>query len=147
MELNDVYENVRSQLLHREKLLSLEESIDAIRQAESHLRVSSEPQGHNSTALLTKKPEIRATSTRNWTSRPSPPSLIQGLEGDDNKDLLFCTYCKKRRHTKENCWKKIASAVVAKKNLSWRLINELSPGNEIPASPATYIFFSSPVFP
>ena len=27
------------------------------------------------------------------------------MEGDDNKDLLFCTYCKKRRHTKENCWK------------------------------------------
>ena len=86
MGLNDIYENVRSQLLHREKLPSLEEAIGAIRQAESRLCVSSEPQGHNSAALLTKKPEIRATSTGNWTSRPSLPST--GVEGDDNKDLL-----------------------------------------------------------
>ena len=102
MGLNDIYENVRSQLLHREKLPSLEEAIGAIRQPKSCLRVSSEPQGHNSDALLTKKPEIRATSTGNWTSRPSPPSSIQGVEGDDYKDLLFCTYCKKHHHTKEN---------------------------------------------
>ena len=43
--------------------------------------------------------------------------------------------------------RKIALVVVAKKFLSWLLINKLSLANEILASTTTYIFFSSPVFP
>ena len=36
---------------------------------------------------------------------------------------------------------------MAKTFLSWQLINDLSPMNEVHASPASYIFFSSPVLP
>ena len=105
MGLNDIYENVRSQLLHREKLRSLEEAIGAILQAESRHRVSVEPQGHYSATLLTKKPDARSLPSRNWTLRQAHPSNTQGAEGEDARDQLFCTYCMKRRHMKENCWK------------------------------------------
>ena len=27
------------------------------------------------------------------------------LQGKDSKDSLWCTYCKKLRHTREKCWK------------------------------------------
>ena len=105
MGLNDVYENLRSQLLYREKRPTLEEAISAVRQEESRLRVSSETHGQNSAALLIKKLEVRASSAGNWTPRPSQPSQTLPAEGDDNRDLLVCNYCKKRRHKKENCWK------------------------------------------
>ena len=105
MGLNSVYEPVRSQLLHREKLPGLEEAIGAIRKEESRFRVTPDPQVHNSAALLTKKPEARVTSSENWTPRPPQQSPTPGAEGEDSRDALFCTYCKKRRHTKENCWK------------------------------------------
>ena len=42
MGLNLVYESVRSQLLHREKLLNLEEAIGAMRKDESWFRVTPE---------------------------------------------------------------------------------------------------------
>ena len=105
MGLNSVYELVRSQLLHREKLPGLEEAIGAIRKEESRFRVTPEPQVHNSAALLTKKLETRAASSGNWTIRPPQQSPTPGAEGEDSRDALFCNYCKKRRHTKENCWK------------------------------------------
>ena len=105
MGLNEAYESVRSQLLHREKLPSLEEAIGAVRQVESRFRVSPEPQVQNSAALLTRKPEARLAPSRNWQSRPPQPNATPGTEGEDGHDALFCAYCKKRRHTKENCWK------------------------------------------
>ena len=61
---------------------------------------------------LDKKTEARAASSGNWTTRPSQPSPTPGAEGEDSRDALFCTYCKKRRHTKENCWK-----------LTWKNLN------------------------
>ena len=97
MGLNDVYENLRSQLLYQEKRPTLEEAISAVRQEESRLRVSSETHGQNSDALLIKKPEVRASSAGNWTPRPSQPSQTLPAEGDDTRDLLVCNYCKKRR--------------------------------------------------
>ena len=103
--LNDVYETVRSQLLHREKLPSLEEAIGGIRQAECRLRVTTEPQRHNSTALLTKRHENRVLPGGSGTPRSPQSNSVPATEGDDNRDSLFCTYCKKRRHTKESCWK------------------------------------------
>ena len=39
------------------------------------------------------------------TLRQPPSNSISGYEGEDNRDALFCAYCKKRRHTKENSWK------------------------------------------
>ncbi|XP_078441005.1 uncharacterized protein LOC144710992 [Wolffia australiana] len=105
MGLNPVFESVRSQLLHREKLPSLEEAIGAILQAESRLAVSSDSQGQNSAALLTKRPEGRTNPPGGGTARPTPSSSAVGGDGEDNRDSLFCNYCKKRRHTKETCWK------------------------------------------
>ena len=105
MGLNEAYESVRSQLLHREKLPSLEEAIGAVRQAESRFRVAPEPQVQNSAALLTRKPEARSTPSGNWQSRPPQPNATPGTKGEDGRDALFCAYCKKCRHTKENCWK------------------------------------------
>ncbi|XP_078447619.1 uncharacterized protein LOC144716375 [Wolffia australiana] len=105
MGLNSVYESVRSQLLHREKLPSLEEAIGAILQAESQFGVTSDSQGQTSAALLTKRPESRTDLAGNRTARPFQPSTSATGEGEDSRDALFCNYCKKRRHTKENCWK------------------------------------------
>ncbi|XP_078435144.1 uncharacterized protein LOC144706347 [Wolffia australiana] len=105
MGLNQVFEAVRSQLLHREKLPTLEEAISATLQAESRFGVTPDSQGQNSSALLTKKPEGRGGPPGGWTTRPAPPNPAVGGDGEDNRDSLFCNYCKKRRHTKENCWK------------------------------------------
>ena len=103
--LNDVYENVRSQLLHWEKLPSLEEAIGAIKQPESRLRVTTEPQRQNSAALLTKRPENRVLPGGSRTPRSPQSNSVPAIEGDDNRDSLFSTYCKKHRHTNENYWK------------------------------------------
>ncbi|XP_078437652.1 uncharacterized protein LOC144708275 [Wolffia australiana] len=105
MGLNPTYESVRSQLLHREKLPSLEEAIGAIRQAESRLRVAFDPQTQNSAAFLSRKPEAKAAPNTSWPTRPPPPNLAASPEGEDSRDALFYAYCKRRRHTKENCWK------------------------------------------
>ena len=105
MGLNSIYESVRSQLLHRENKPSLEEAIAVIRQAESRIRVTPESQVQNSAALLTKKPETQAAPAGSWTMRPPTPNSATSSEGEDSRDALFCSYCKKRRHTKENCWK------------------------------------------
>ncbi|XP_078427746.1 uncharacterized protein LOC144700188 [Wolffia australiana] len=105
MGLNPTYESVRSQLLHREKLPSLEEAIGAIRQAESRLRVAPDPQTQNSAAFLSRKPEAKAAPNTSWPTRPPPPNSTASPEGEDSRDALFCAYCKRRRHTKENCWK------------------------------------------
>ena len=95
MGLNSVYKPVRSQLLHREKLSSLEEAIGAIRKDESRFRVIPKSQVQNSVALLTKKPEARTALTGNWTPRSSQPSSTPGAKGEDNQDALFCAHCKK----------------------------------------------------
>ncbi|XP_078434506.1 uncharacterized protein LOC144705610 [Wolffia australiana] len=105
MGLNSVYESVRSQILHREKLPSLEDAIGIIRQAESRIRVTPESQPLNSAALLTKKLETKGITGGNWTPRSSQSNSTAGPEGEDNRDSLFCAYCKRRRHTKETCWK------------------------------------------
>ena len=68
MGLNPIYEAVGNQLLHREKLPSLEEAIGAIRQAESRIRVTPESQASNSAALFVKKLETRAAPPPSWTS-------------------------------------------------------------------------------
>ena len=54
---------------------------------------------------MTKKLEAREASSWNWTTRPLQRSPTPEVEGEDSRDALFCTYCKKRRHKKENCWK------------------------------------------
>ena len=84
---------------------SLEEAIGAVRQAESRLRITSEPPAQNSAALLTRKPETRTVQSGTWTQRQSSQNPTLGTEGEDSRDALVCAYCKKRRHTKENCWK------------------------------------------
>ena len=93
---------VRSQLLDREKLPSLEEAIGALKKDESRFRVTLESQVQHSFALLTEKLEAQAAPTGNWTPRSSQPTPILGAEEEDSRDALFYAYCKKRQHTKEN---------------------------------------------
>ena len=65
MGLNPIYESVKSQLLRREKMPSLEDAIGAVKQAESCFKFTPESQVQNSAALLTKKPKTRVVPSRN----------------------------------------------------------------------------------
>ena len=118
MGLNPTYESPQSQVLYHEKILQLEEAIGITRNEESRLKLVSEPFSNSSTAFITKKAELKPVTTDSWSNYegPSQPQsqsnpLIQGssssspAQGEKNKDALFCTYCKKRHHTKANFWK------------------------------------------
>ena len=78
---------------------SLEETISLIRAEESQRDLMLESQTIEGSALATKmdhqekgKGDLLKNSGRDNQWR-------------ENKDNLWCTHCKKPRHTKEKCWK------------------------------------------
>ena len=116
MGLNSKYESPQSQVLHREKSPELEEAKGIMRKEESRLKLVLVPLSNSSAAFITQKAELRPATTDSWSNHKGPSQgqsqfspLIQGssssspAQGEENKDALFCTHCKKRHHTKANC--------------------------------------------
>ena len=99
--LNSDFDQVRLQILSKEEVPSLEETISIIRGEESRRNVMLEkPSGMEGSALVAK-------SEQQERNKDDQPFRNSGRENQrrENKDMLWCTYCKKSRHTKENCWK------------------------------------------
>ena len=99
--LNSDFDQVRLQILSKEEVPSLEETISIIRGEESRRNVMLEkPSGMEGSALVAK-------SDQQERNKDDQPFRNSGRENQrrENKDMLWCTYCKKSRHTKENCWK------------------------------------------
>ena len=101
MGLNSEFERLRSQILHREALPDLDQAIGMVIKDEKRFKVSST--GNSSGISM-------GFSSKRETAPPGKESSgehnSQESEGSQQmqKDL-FCVYCKKRNHTKENCRK------------------------------------------
>jgi hypothetical protein len=94
--LNVEFDAVRVQILGKEDLPSLNETISIIRAEEGRRSVMFEAHGEEGSALVAKTIGLKESSPTYIQANPYKPT---------NRDSRFCTYCKKRRHTKENCWK------------------------------------------
>lgn len=95
--LNNEYDQVRIQILGKETMPALEETISLIRAEESRRNVMLESQPEDGSALV-----IYSESQRKGMS-DEPKS--RDNQWKENKDKLWCSHCKKPRHTKDSCWK------------------------------------------
>ncbi|XP_078428525.1 uncharacterized protein LOC144700847 [Wolffia australiana] len=105
MGLNSEYENLRSQLLHRERFPTLAEAISALQGAERRKKLNSKD-GEASTpvsvAHLTKKGEPRP-NMHNAATSSTQHQKTTPQEG--NSSELTCGYCRKPGHLKRDCRK------------------------------------------
>ncbi|XP_027180646.1 uncharacterized protein LOC113779297 [Coffea eugenioides] len=76
--LNVEFDQVRIQILGKERLSSLNETISLIRAEENRREVMLEPKTLEGSAMISTK---------------------------SNKDTIWCTYCKKSSHTRDDCFK------------------------------------------
>ena len=98
--LNPEFDQVRVQILGKEETPSLEETISLIRAEESRRNLMLEKQTTmEGSAFVTKKKHQE--KRRNEL----PRNFGKDNQWKENKDNLWCTHCKKPRHTKERCWK------------------------------------------
>ncbi|KAG0455167.1 hypothetical protein HPP92_024459 [Vanilla planifolia] len=98
--LNPEFDQVRIQILGKEETPPLEETISLVRAEESRRGVMLQPQTLDGSALVAK-------ANHREKGRSDAPVQYQSREGQwkENKDNLWCTYCKKPRHTRDKCWK------------------------------------------
>ena len=102
MGLNSEYENLRSQLLHRERFPTLAEAVPELQGAESRnkLNTTGETRSTPTAAVhLTKKEEPRG----NQTSAPASQTP-KAKEGNTSVPVV-CAYCRQPGHIKKECRK------------------------------------------
>ena len=100
LELNYAFENFRGQIFNRPSKFSLEDVVTLAIHEESKLKLQNRlPQG----------PDQRSNSAfvgQSHDKRIQPNSQLKRAwisQTPDQKDSLWCTHCKKKRHTKETC--------------------------------------------
>ena len=93
--LNSVFDQVRVQILGREKLPSLNEVFAMVRSEENRQAVMLQGVFTDGSALVSNKGE--------GSRQRGGKSGTQGRP--NNREGLWCTYCKKPRHTRDNCFK------------------------------------------
>ena len=98
--LNLEFDQVRVQILSKEEVPSLEETISIIRAEESRRNVMLEKTSSMEGSALVTKVEHQEKGKDD-----QPRNLRRENQRRENRDTLWCTYCKKPRHTKETCWK------------------------------------------
>ena len=64
-----------------------------------------EPQNTNSSTMVTSGGNNSATNVEGAPVFTSGKPGQLKIQNRDYKDSLWCTYCKKARHTYERCWK------------------------------------------
>ncbi len=82
------FDQVQVQVLCKEKLPPLEEVIAVVIAEESRRTVMLNTQVSSGSAMISRNGSVR-----------------NNAQHQGNKDDLFCSYCKKPRHTREKCWK------------------------------------------
>ena len=112
MDLNSEYENLVSQLIHREKLTNLDEAIGEIVKAESRKGVSVESShggvSSSSATFISKTPAPSINSNSTPRIQHQEPSMKNSTPADSysqDKETLVSYYCKKKGHTKDKCHK------------------------------------------
>lgn len=98
--LNMEFDQVRVQILGKDTMPSLNEVFSLIRAEEGRRTVMLEMPNHHSEGCAMM-----------ITERKTPSEALNVAETKKNgqksiyKDNLWCRYCRKRGHTKDNCWK------------------------------------------
>ena len=100
IELNLKFDQVGIQILGKQEVSCFNEVVALIRGEESQRSVMLEPQTLDGSALIEK------TEYPKKGKNDLPKHLGKDNQWKENKDNLWCTYCKKPRHTKEKCWKR-----------------------------------------
>ncbi|XP_048227600.1 uncharacterized protein LOC125369430 [Ricinus communis] len=90
--LNVEFDQVRVQILGKERFPSLNETISLIRAEENRREVMLEPKTLEGLAMI-------STKSNNKEAR------IGNGRTESNKDTVWCTYCKNPRHMREDCFK------------------------------------------
>ena len=99
VELNPEFDQVRIHILGKQEVLCFNKVVTLIRGEESRRSVMFESQSLDGLALVAK------TEYPEKEKNDMPKHLGRENRWKENKDNLWCTYCKKPRHTKEKCWK------------------------------------------
>ncbi|KAK8336802.1 hypothetical protein V6Z12_A09G144400 [Gossypium hirsutum] len=113
--LNVEFDAVRVQILGKEELPSLNETIAIVRAEEGRRGVMVENNQVDSLALVTNAVNERRFGLEQPTSEDN--RQIERTKSF-NKDSVWCTYCKKARHTKDRCWKLHGKPQTTNKNFS-----------------------------
>ncbi|XP_071903167.1 uncharacterized protein [Coffea arabica] len=90
--LNVEFDQVRVLILGKERLSSLNETISLIRVEENRREVMLEPKTLEGSAMISTKSNNKETK-------------IGSGRTESNKDTIWCTYCKKSCHTRDDCFK------------------------------------------
>ncbi|RVW25355.1 hypothetical protein CK203_117722 [Vitis vinifera] len=97
--LNPEFDQVRIQILGKQEVPCFNEVVALIRGEESRRSVMLEPQTLDGSILVAK------TEYSEQGKNDLPKHLGRDNQWKENMDNLWCTCCKKPRHTKEKCWK------------------------------------------
>ena len=99
--LNIEFDAIRIQILGKEDLQFLNDTLAIARAKEERREVMLQTPTVKNSALITRKVHMQQSSAEhqgNEVKRSTDGAQV-------NKDLLWCTYCKKPRHIIEKCWK------------------------------------------
>ncbi|KAK8264236.1 hypothetical protein V6Z12_D12G095900 [Gossypium hirsutum] len=111
--LNVEFDAVRVQILGKEELPSLNETIAIFHAEEGRRGVMIENSQVDSSASATKAVHERRFGLEQPTSKDSRQTeLTRPIKSES----LWCTYCKKSSHAKEKCWKLYGKPQTIKKN-------------------------------
>ncbi|KAK4437689.1 hypothetical protein Salat_0102900 [Sesamum alatum] len=99
--LNAEFDQIRIQLLGRETLPSLSETFSIIRAEESRRTVMLNSHTLEGSAMISTKFRGEANQGHNVKSENKETEYSKPL----NRDKMWCSHCKKPRHTIENCFK------------------------------------------
>lgn len=102
-DLNVEFDEVRVQVLGKEDLSSINEVFSIIGAEEGRRGVMIDSQPAEGSTLATTKP--RDNNFKGVNSGQGGSNDSSKYDFSKNKDNVWCTYCKKPRHTKETCWK------------------------------------------
>ena len=104
---------VRVHILNQEKISDLESAIGMIADKELRMNVNSgmkngsESQTTPEAAFVVRKSDGRSNQKNNVQSSHLSSNTKSGGQSSnhDPRDDMFYNYCKKKRHTKDTCWK------------------------------------------
>ncbi|RVW79577.1 hypothetical protein CK203_051696 [Vitis vinifera] len=105
--LNGEFDQVRVQILGRDPLPSLNEAFAIVRGEEGRRNVMLKTfdSVDGSTLSISKSSVNDGVMTTTIAAANAANSRRTEGRKPSEKDSLWCSYCRKNRHTRENCWK------------------------------------------
>ena len=103
--LNPEFDQVRIQILGKQEVLCFNKVVALIRGEESRRCLMLNPHNTDSSTMVVGSGNNSATNMERVLVSGNGRSSQPKTQNRDYKDNLWCTYCKKARHTHERCWK------------------------------------------